>query len=349
VSWTIGRESRAKYGESLAGVRYPKPKVDVSPRDSSGKLLPLVTGEGLMPKGEGDRCVMVYAFRLCVSSDPANQVPFPVPANYDPARYELVRRYLQKCPQTPRLMDIYPLPAGKKGDVNNGIALQLSTGLVGAQNRWCEADEATRRRIWQDHKDYMLGLIHFALTDPAVPPHIRDELKKWGLAKDEFAATGHWPPVLYVREGRRIVGRYVMTEHDGMRDVHKDDSIAVSSFPHDVQRLATPDGGFINEGTIFPDQLRLPNKQGRAHEVPYRSITPQAGECENLLVPVCLSCTHVAMCSLRVEPTWMTLGQSAGVAAAMCARSGAAVQQLPYTDLRQRLLGQNMVLNLLAN
>lgn len=346
VSWTIGREGRKEFGESLAGKQYPKAKMAMSGLDADGKPLPFITTTDAGPKDEGDKNVMIYSFRLCVTKEPANRVPFPKPENYDPARFEILRRYFAQEKRPHLLWDLYPLP-GNKFDANNGIGKQFSMGLMGACNGWSEADEAGRAKIWEAHKQYTLEMHHFLSTDPAVPAAIREEYAQIGLCKDEFADYDHWSPQLYVREGRRMIGEYIVSQKDIMEEPKKDDAIVVSSFPidsHDCQRVGTAEF-VINEGTIMP--VRIPGRRhGYAYHVPYRAITPKAAECSNLLVPVALSCTHVGISSIRVEPTWMILGQSAGIAAAMCAKQNVAVQRLPYPALRERLLAQKQVLDL---
>ncbi len=346
VSWTIGREGRKEFGESLAGKQYPKAKMAISGLDTEGKPLPLITTTDAGPDEEGDKNVMVYSFRLCVTKDPANRVPFPKPAHYDPARFEVVRRYFAQEKRPHLLWDLYPLP-GNKFDANNGIGKQFSMGLVGACNGWSEADEAGRAKIWEAHKQYTLEMHHFLSTDPAVPAAIREEYAQIGLCRDEFPDYGHWSPQLYVREGRRMIGESVVSQKDIMEDPAKDDAIVVSSFPidsHDCQRVGTGEQ-VINEGTIMPVRM-AGRRHGYAYHIPYRAITPKAAECENLLVPVALSCTHVGISSIRVEPTWMILGQSAGIAAALSAKQNLAVQKLSYPALRERLLAQKQVLDL---
>lgn len=345
VSWTIGREGRKEFGEPLAGKRYPKPLMRISGRDDAGKLLPLVTTDDAGPEDEGDKNVMVYSFRLCLTKEPANRVPFPAPAHYDPARFEVIRRYFAQGKAT-AMWDLYPLPGGKF-DANNGIGRQFSTGLVGACNGWSEASDEVRAKIWEAHKQYTLELYQFFCTDPAVPEALRKQHAELGLCRDEFTSYGHWSPQLYVREGRRMKGMYVLTQKDIMENPQKEDPIVVSSFPidsHDCQRVATKEG-VIDEGTILP--VRMPGRgHGYPYHIPYRSILPLPGECGNLLVPVALSCTHVGISSIRVEPTWMILGQSAGVAAALAAKQDVTVQNLPYPALRERLLAQGQVLDL---
>jgi len=345
VSWKIGRESRQEFGESYAGVRFPKTEMKISGFDDAGKLLPFVTTAEGGNEGDGDRNVMIYSFRLCLTKEPENRVPFPKPDRYDPARFEVVRRYFAQEKRPILLWDLYPLP-GKKFDANNGIGKQFSMGLIGGCNGWSEADAAGRKKKWEEHKQYILELYEFLTSDPVVPEGLRTELARYGLCRDEFAATGHWSPQLYVREGRRMRGEYFLTQSDVLENLDKPDAIAISSFPidsHDCQRIAKPGGGVFSEGTIFPVK-----PGGRLHgppmQVPYRAITPKAEECTNLLVPVAISASHVAYSSIHVEPTWMTIGHSAGVAAALVAKVNGDVQKLSYDILRHRLLAQKQVL-----
>lgn len=345
VEWAIGREGRAEFGESYAGKQYPKPKMNISGIDDAGGLLPFVTTNDAGPDEAGDKNIMTYSFRLCLTKDPANKVPMPAPAKYNSARFELARRAIKAGAKVG--FDLYPLPGGKL-DGNNSIHGQFSLGLVGGCNTWHSADEAGRASIWEQHKQYTLEFIHFLRTDPAVPKKIRDMYAGFGLCKDEFAASGHFPPALYVRESRRMKGMHVLSQKDIIDSPEKNDAIAISSFPidsHDCQRVALKDGGVINEGTIFP--VRVPGtKLGYAYHVPYRSVLPKASQCTNLLVPVALSCTHVGISSLRIEGAWMVIGQGAGVAAALAAKQSVTVQDLPYPVLRERLLAQGQVLKL---
>lgn len=352
VGWTIGREGRKEFDESLAGKQYgtgpptsAKAKMPISGYDDNGKVLPLITSTDVGPNEEGDSNVMVYSFRLCLTKNPENRVPMPKPAKYDPARFEVVRRHLQKGGRGVGF-DRYELP-GDKFDGNNSIGGQFSLGLVGACNGWSEASEEERKVIWEAHKQYTLEFYQFLTTDPAVPEASRKQFAELGLCKDEFPEYGHFSPALYVREGRRMKGPYVVTQNDIMKTPQKDDAIAVSSFPidsHDCQRVALKDGGVLNEGTML---IRMEGRRhGYPHHIPYGAITPKEAECDNLLVPVALSCTHVAISSIRVEPTWMILGQSAGIAAALSAKQNVSVQKLPYPALRERLLAQKQVLDL---
>ncbi len=345
VEWTIGREGREEYGESLAGKQYPKREMAISGFDEEGNLLPLVTAAGKGPEEVGDDHIMTYSFRLCLTEDPDLQVPMPKPDHYDPARFEIVRRALQA--EERRVgFDLYPLP-GNKLDGNNSIGGQFSIGLVGGGKDWHSADEAGRKKIWEAHKQYTLEFYHFLTTDPAVPESMRERYAKLGLCKDEFASYDHFSPALYVRESRRMKGMHVLTQMDILEEPEKEDPIAISSFPidsHDCQRIALPGGGVINEGTIFPVR-RIPG-QGYAYHVPYRSILPKPDQCDNLLVPIALSSTHVAISSLRIEGAWMVIGQGAGVAGALAAAQDVAVQDLNYAMLREHLLDQKQVLEL---
>ncbi len=346
VVWHLGRDSRDEYGESFAGRQYPKQMMAIDGFDAHGLPLPLITTLRKGDENAGEQTVMAYSFRLCLTKDPAIRVPFPEPKAYDPARFELVRRYFRKYPDAPLPWDLYPLPGGKF-DANNGIGKMFSMGLVGEANGWCDSDPAGRAKLWEKHKEYTLEFYRFLTTDDAVPARIRQTMSELGLCRDEFPETGHWSPQLYVREGRRMDGRLTLTQKDILEDPKKEDPIAVSSFPidsHDCRRIALPEG-VINEGTIFP--VRMPGRRhGYAYHVPYRAITPAASECSNLLVPVALSATHVAYSSVRVEPTWMAVGQSAGIAAALAAKANVNVQALYYARLRDRLLAQNQVLDL---
>jgi len=349
VSYVVGREGRKQYGESYAGKQFPKVPVKASPYDAQGKLLPLMTTKDAGDAEAGDKGVMTYSYRLCITTNEANKVAFRKPANYDPARYELVRRFANATHAKKPFFDFYILPGGK-WDGNNSIGGQISLGLVGENWGWPESSYQERDKMWQAHKDYTEGLIWFMQHDEGIPEAVRAEMQRWGLAKDEFTQWDNWPPALYVREGRRMVGEYVLTQSDILTNVTKADSICIGSFPidsHDVQRVVTADGtGFINEGTIFPKHEPGGYRFGVRHQLPYRAITPKRAECQNLLVPVSLSSTHVAISSIRVEPTWMVLGHSAGIAAAMAAKANQAVQDLPYSQLREHLLAQKQVLDI---
>jgi hypothetical protein len=347
VDWTIGREGRNDYDEPLAGKQYPKPGMAIDGFDAAGNPLPLVTATAREDEAAGDANIMTYSFRLCLTKDPRNKVRMIEPDRYDPARFEIIRRYL-KAGGNPNLIgfDPYPLPGGKF-DGNNSISRQFSLGLVGGGVGWHEADEDSRQKIWEAHKQYTLEFIYFLTNDPVIPKALRDKHAVWGFCKDEFAEYGHFSPALYVRESRRLQGMYVISQKDIMDEPEKDDPLAISSFPidsHDCRRVAVKGGGVVNEGTIYP--VRKSRGQGFAYHVPYRAVLPKPEQCDNLLVPVALSCTHVGMSSLRIEGTWMVIGQGTGVAAALAAKRDIPVQQLAYPVLREHLVAQGQVLTL---
>jgi hypothetical protein len=343
VKYHVGREGRTVYGEPLAGVLARSPAhqwpVKVSPFDRKGRLLPFVQPDKLAAPGSGDRKVQAYNFRLCMTDRKDNQVPFPRPAGYDPRRYELLARYLAARPglKMGQLMNPVHLPNDKTDTNNNG---PFSTDHIGASWDYPEANEATRARIWEDHVRYQQGFHYFLANDPRVPKALQAEVRRWGLAKDEFTDTNHWPPQLYVREARRMVGAYVMTQADLTERRVKDDSVGLGSYnadSHHVQRVVGPDGGALNEGDF---QVAV-----RPYAIPYRSLTPRPAECENLLVPVCLSASHVAYGSIRMEPVYMVLGHASGVAAALAVEGKTSVQAVPYARLKAKLLAQKAVLS----
>jgi hypothetical protein len=343
VSYTIGRESATHYGESLAGrrehSRYHQFPVKISPRYDDGNLMYFVRPDDPNPPGAGDGKVQAYNFRLCLTKRKDNQTPYPRPANYDPRRYDLLARYLQRVPDLmfKDVVSIRPVRNDKTDINNNG---PFSTDHIGASWDYPDADYATRRRIRQDHVDYVQGFFYFLAHDPQVPAALQHDVNQWGPAKDEFVDTDHWPHQLYIREGRRMIGAYVMVQADLQTRRTQADSIGMGSYnsdSHHVQRIATADGGVINEG-----DMQVPV---RAYEMPYRVLTPKASECGNLLVPACFSASHVAYSSMRMEPQYMILGQTAGVAAAMAVRGGNAVQKIDVDALRAKLSAAGQVLS----
>lgn len=346
VSYTWGREGQDQYGESLAGVReyskYHQFDVPVPAHDEEGRLLPCVhPGERGEP-GQSDRKVQAYNFRVCLCNRKDNQVPFPKPADYDPRRYELLKRYLQKKGDDIELrrdlMIISMMPNGKT-DVNNRGA--FSTDHIGGNWDYPETDCRRRQEIWDDHVSYVQGFFYFLANDPSVPERIRREMSEWGLAKDEFVDTGHWPHQLYVREARRMVGEWVMTQKDLQTERTKPDSIGMGSYnsdSHHVQRFIRPDGTVENEG-----DMQVPVQP---YEISYRALTPRREECRNLLVPVCFSASHVAYSSMRMEPQYMIMGQAAGLAAVQAIRTGRSVQEIDVSSLQAKLREQGQVLTL---
>lgn len=345
VSFTIGRESRAQHGESLAGVllklENPPGPIDlplmrspISGFAADGKtLLPHVHGLTTdVREGDGDthlQCANLYA---CLTKDPAKRVELTAPQNYDPAEFELLRREIVRLGKDARLGFGGGVP-GDKAKMNDGVNSLLHWGLAGGADAYPAATPKERRRIWETHRDYTHRLIWFLRTDVSVPESTRQNLQQWGLPKDEFTDNGHWPYDLYAREGRRMIGDFVMTQRDLFDDLTKPDAIALGSFPvdsHVVRRLATPDGKeVINEGGY----LVIPP----IYEIPYRVLTPKTAECDNLLVTCALSSSRVVFNSLRVEPTWMMLGQAAGTAAAMAQKDKAPVQRVNASELQRRL------------
>ena len=345
VSFTIGREARAQYGESLAGVLLklvnPPGPIDlpvmsspISGLAADGKtLLPHVQGLTTdVREGEGDthlQCANLYA---CLTKDPANRLELAAPQNYNPAEFELLRREITRLGKDAKFGFGGGVPHSKT-KMNDGVNYLLHWGLAGGADAYPAATPKERRRIWETHRDYTHRMIWFLRTDASVPESIRQNLQQWGLPKDEFADNAHWPYDLYAREGRRMIGDFVMTQRDLFADLTKPDAIALGSFPvdsHVVRRLATPDGkAVINEGGY----LVIPP----IYEIPYRALTPKAAECDNLLVTSALSSSRVAFNSLRVEPTWMMLGQAAGIAAAMTQKEKSTVQRVQVAELRKRL------------
>ncbi|MEO6810853.1 MAG: FAD-dependent oxidoreductase [Isosphaeraceae bacterium] len=343
VRSTVGREGRDQYGETLAGVQAHSPShqwpVNVSVFDDQGKLLPFVQPGKGGAAGAGDRKVQAYNYRLCMTLNKDNMVPFPKPEGYDPDRFELLARYLAKNPKVRvgQLMNPVPLPNGKTDTNNNG---PFSTDHIGANWDYPEADKATRQTIQQDHITYTQGFLYFLANDPRVPKALHDEMNLWGLAKDEFNDTDHWPHQLYVREARRMLGAYIMTQRDIMEEHIKPDTIGLGSYntdSHHVQRVANSEGFALNEGDF---QIRL-----RPYAIPYRSLTPKAEECANLLTPICLSASHVAYGTIRMEPVYMILGQASGVAAALAVDGKTSVQDVPYEKLGAKLSEQKAVLS----
>jgi hypothetical protein len=347
VSYTWGREGKAEYNESLAGVR-PKDRNHqfdflISAFDENHHLLPEIQTAPRGELGSADKKVQAYNFRMCLSSDPNNQVSFPKPAAYDPKRYELLLRLInglaERKGQPPAMRDLMivsPLP-NRKTDINNRGA--FSTDYIGASWTYPEGSYNERRKIWQAHIDYTAGFFYFLAHDPRVPKPLREEINGWGLAADEFADDSNWPHQLYIREARRMVGEFVMTQRDIQTELTKPDPIGMGSYnsdSHNVQRFVTPDGTVQNEGN-----MEVPVTP---YQIPYRVMLPKKNEVRNLLVPVCVSASHVAYSTLRMEPVYMILGQAAGVAARMAVDGDLAVQEIDTRALTEKLRGQGAVM-----
>lgn len=351
VSYAVGRESRSLYGEPLAGRQDFLPgnhqfRVPLSPYGDDGKLFPhIVPQEKLGDTGAGDGKFQAYCFRLCLTTDAANQLPFPRPENYDAKRFGLVRNYLKALGDLARLRDFMgssPIP-NNKSDVNASV---LSTNLPGANWEYPEASYERRREIWNEHLTWAQGLVYFLANDAAVPERIRDEVTRWGLPKDEFVDTGHWPHQMYVREARRMLGEYVMTQHDLQSRRRKYDSIGMGGYNIDireVQWVARKVYRFPNvaDELLMEGYISMPVEP---YEIPYRSLLPRQQECGNLLVPVAISASQVAYASFRMEPQYMIAGHAAGVAAAMAARAGVPLHHVDILELQRRLRDQRQIL-----
>jgi hypothetical protein len=347
VSYATGRESNAKYGETLNGVqrkqnihnhRFVK-KVDpfVKPADPASGLLFGIDKE-LPADGEGDHRLQAFCFRMCMSNVKENSVPFPKPADYDEAKYELLLRNFEagdlRFPMKPDMM-----PNGKT-DTNNNCA--VSTDFIGQNHAYPDASYADREKIINAHASYQQGLMWTLANHPRVPAKIRDEMAKWGLAKDEFTDNGNWPHQIYVREARRLVSDYVMTEADCRRTRATPESVGMGSYnmdSHNCSRYVTPEGFVQNEGDIQVSP-------GGPYQISYKSMVPKVGECPNLLVPVCVASSHIAYGSIRMEPVFMVLGQSAATAACLAIDDKTDVQKVEYAKLKERLLKDKQVLDL---
>jgi hypothetical protein len=347
VTYTWGRESQAQYGESLAGVREETPKhqflVDLSPYGAGGKLLPEISAVPTGPPGSADRKVQAYNFRMIFSQGPANQVAYPKPERYDAQRYELMRRLLERQPglRMGDVLSIGPIP-NRKADINNNGP--FSTDYIGGSWDFPEGSYARRAEIFRAHEEYTKGFLWFLAHDPGVPPALQTEINQWGFARDEFTGNGNFPWQIYIREARRMVGEYVMTQRDIQTDLTKPDAIGMGSYnsdSHNVERVVNAAGFVRNEG-----DMQVPVKP---YQIPYRILLPKRGQAANLLVPVCFSASHVAYSTLRMEPQYMILGHAAGVAAALAIRAGAGVQDVDTRELARILVSQGAILEYVAS
>ena len=346
VSYHVGREANDVHGEQWNGVQkdarhhghnFMKP-VDpyVTPGDPSSGLLPRISSDPPGENGQGDRRIQAYCFRMCLTRVPDNRVPFPKPDGYDASQYELALRVLATgWREVFHKFD--PIPNGKTDTNNHG---PFSTDNIGMNYDYPEATYERRREIIREHQTYQKGLMHFLANDPRVPEDVRSEMSQWGLAEDEFTDNGNWPHQIYVREARRMIGRYVVTEKDCLATRDTPDSVGMGSYTmdsHHVQRYVTDDGTVQNEGDIGV-RPRGPYK------IAYGALVPKKTECTNLLVPVALSSSHIAFGSIRMEPVFMILGQSAATAASMAIDGEMTVQDVEYAELRERLLADGQVL-----
>ena len=347
VSYHVGREANAVYNEKWNGVQvgvlhhrhhFGDRKISpyVKPGDPESGVLPRISTADPGEKGEGDDKVQAYCFRMCLTDHPDNRAPFPKPEGYDPEQYGLLVRILDSGRREVfRKFD--PIPNRKTDTNNHG---PFSTDNIGMNYDYPEASYERRREIVKEHETYQKGLMYFLANNPSVPKEIRSQMSKWGLAKDEFVDNGNWPHQLYIREARRMTGEYVMTEHDVQGKRRPQDSIGMGSYTmdsHNVQRYITPDGYVQNEGDIGVSPKN-------PYCIAYGSIVPKKEECENLLVPVCVSSSHIAFGSIRMEPIFMILGQSAATAASIAIDDDVSVQAVDYGKLKERLISDGQKL-----
>ena len=348
ASYAVGREANSVYNETWNGVQaghfhyhqFPE-GANVDPYVTPGKpesgLLPGIDPAGPGVEGEGDKRIQAYCFRMCLTNDPNHSMPIAKPEGYDEKDHELLLRFAETGKYHEPSSKYDPIP-NRKTDTNNHGA--VSTDYMGANWDYPEAGYAERERIAKRHEVYQKGYMWTLQNHPRIPAGLRAYYRQWGLPKDEFTANGGWPAQLYIREARRLAGPVVMTEHHVMGRVLAEDPVGMGAYgmdSHNVQRYVTKQGFVRNEGNVqvggFPP-----------YPVSYRSIVPRKQEAENLLVPVCLSASHIAYGSIRMEPVFMVLGQSAATAAAQAIEAGVAVQDLDYAKLRARLLADKQVL-----
>ena len=350
VSYHVGREANRVYGEEHNGVQtgvlhhrhhfgYLPQKISPywTPGDPKSGVLPRVSAAPPGKFGEGDEKVQAYCYRMCLTDVPANRIPFAKPDGYDPKQYELLTRiYAAGWTETFQKFD--PIPNHKTDTNNHG---PFSTDNIGMNYDYPEASYERRREILREHERYQKGWLYFITTDPRVPADVRAKLGSYGLPKDEFKDNGGWPHQIYVREARRMIGAYVMTENELRKKKPTPESVGMGSYTidsHNVQRYITPDGHVQNEGDIGVST-------GGPYEIAYGSLVPKRGQAENLVVPVCVSSSHIAFGSIRMEPVFMILGQSAATAAVMAIEAKIPVQDVPYAKLRERLLQDGQILH----
>lgn len=345
VGYVIGREGNDVYGETLDGVQTHNAKyhqfikpVDpyvVPGRPASG-LLPGIDPAGPGVEGGGDHRVQAYCFRMCTTDVPENRRPWRKPADYDPRRYELLLRNFEagdhRVPWSPIMMP------HRKTDTNNNFA--VSTDYIGMNYDYPDGDYATRARIVAEHRSYQQGLMWTLANSPRVPPEVRKHFRRWGPARDEFTDNDNWPGQLYIREARRMVAAYVMTEQNCRGRRRAADAVGLGSYgmdSHNVQRYVDANGHVRNEGDVQVHGFK-------PYPISYRAIVPRRAECTNLLVPVCVSASHIAYGSIRMEPVFMLLGDSAATAAVLALRADLDVQAVPYAQLAERLRAGGQVL-----
>lgn len=348
VAYHVGRESSDTYGEKWNGVQtgvlhhqhwfWENISPYKVPGDPSSGLLPRISPNPPGEFGQGDKKIQAYCFRLCMTRNDENRLPFPKPKNYDAAQYELLLRSLQTG-RKDFFTKFDPVPNGKTDTNNHG---PFSSDNIGMNYDYPEASYERRKEIIEEHKNYQMGLLWFVANDPRVPADIREQLSQWGLAKDEFVDSENWPHQIYVREARRMIGNYVTTEQDVLLKREVPQPVGMGSYAmdsHNVQRYITPEGFVQNEGDIGV-------KPPAPYSISYGSLVPKKNQCSNLLVPVCVSSSHIAFGSIRMEPVFMILGQSAASAACLAIDKEQAVQDINYSDLEALLLKKGQVLNL---
>ena len=348
VSYHVGREAQATYGEKWNGVQIGilhhrhhfgvlKAPISpyVTPGDPKSGLLPRISAARSGEFGQADARIQAYCYRMCLTDHPGNRIPFEKPAGYDPRQYELLLRVFQAgWRETFQKFD--PIPNRKTDTNNHG---PFSTDNIGMNYDYPDASYERRRAILQEHERYQKGWLYFIANDPRVPAEVRDEMRKWGLAKDEFTGSGGWPHQIYVRESRRMLGMFVMTEHELLKTRPTPDPVGMGSYTidsHNVQRYVTPDGAVQNEGDIGVST-------NGPYSIAYGALVPRRGQAGNLIVPVCVSSSHIAFGSIRMEPVFMVLGQSAATAAALAIDGDVAVQDVPYARLRERLVKDGQI------
>jgi FAD dependent oxidoreductase len=349
VDYHVGRESQSTYGEKWNGVQtgvlhhrhhFGVLKTPISPYvvpgDPKSGVLPRISTTPPGEFGQGDKRIQAYCYRYCVTDHPDNRIPFPRPGGYDPKQYELLLRiYEAGWRETFDKFD--PVPNRKTDSNNHG---PFSTDNIGFNYDYPEASYERRREILAEHETYQKGWLYFIANDPRVPKDVQERMRQWGLPKDEFTDNGGWPHQVYVREARRMVGEFVMTENELLKRRPTPASVGMGSYTidsHNVQRYITPEGAVQNEGDIG---VPLPGP----YEIAYGALVPKRGQADNLLVPVCVSSSHIAFGSIRMEPVFMVLAHSAATAASMAIDRGVAVQDVPYDELRARLLKDGQVL-----
>ena len=357
VTYFAGRESNSRYNETWNGVFLAEYRIPPSgfhqfpdnidpykiPGDPKSGLVWGISADTLEPNGTGDSKVQAYNFRICLTNDPENRIPITKPDNYDPQRYELLARLFEAQPEEWEINQyfIWSRMPNNKTDVNNRGA--FSTDMIGANHNYPEAGYDERKRIFKEHEDYTKGLLYFYITDPRVPKHLQDFVAQWGYPKDEYTDHNHWTPQLYVREARRMVGSYVMTEHNCTGKEVVTDGIGMAAYgmdSHNTQRIVIHKDGKAmvkNEGNV---EVGV----GVPYPISYRALLPKETECENLLIPVCLSASHIAFGSIRMEPVFMVLGQSAAVAASLAIDNNTSVHAVDVEFL-QEILKTNPLLD----